>query len=72
MRANTGGQIAPQDVIGRDQLIQSVWRALKQQSVVLTAARRMGKTSILRKMEAEPHMKYLPVYHDLENLRSAV
>ena len=72
MRANTGGQIAPQDVIGRDQLIRSIWRALEQQSVVLTAARRMGKTSILRKMEADPQMKYLPVYHDLENLRSPI
>lgn len=70
MRANTGGQIAPKDVVGRDQIIERIWRTLEQQSVVLTAARRMGKTSILRKMEAEPRMKYLPVYHDLEDLRS--
>ena len=29
-----------------------------------------GETSILRKMEADPRMKYLPIYHDLEGLRS--
>jgi hypothetical protein len=66
MRANTGGQIAPQNVIGRDRIIERTWRALDSQSVVLTAARRMGKTSILRKMEAEPRGQYVPIYYELE------
>lgn len=72
MRANTGGQVAPKDVIGRDRLIERIWRALENQSVVLTAARRMGKTSIIKKMAAEPKAGFLPVYHDLEGLRSPI
>ena len=70
MRAS--GQSGPSEVIGRDILIERLWRTLERESVVLTAARRMGKTSILKKMEAETRLSYLPVYHDLEGLRSPI
>ena len=69
MRANPGGYIPPHEVIGRDALIQQLWRILERQSLVLTAERRMGKTSILRKMEAESKEDQLPIFHDLENIR---
>ncbi|MBV9850404.1 MAG: ATP-binding protein, partial [Armatimonadetes bacterium] len=72
MRANPGGQIAPKDVIGRDKLVVRIWQALDRQSVVLTAARRMGKTSIAKKMIAEAGETVLPVYHDLAKLRSPI
>lgn len=70
MKTNPGGQLSPNEVIGRDRIIAQIWRALEKQSVVLTAARRMGKTSILKKMEAQPLKNTLPVFHDLEKLRS--
>jgi len=50
MRANPGGVLAPEDVIGRDKLIEQIWRVLENQSVVLTSERRVGKTSVIRKM----------------------
>lgn len=70
MRANPGGQLAPSEVIGRDGLIARLWRILDRQSLVLSAERRMGKTSIIKKMIAEAPGDKLPVYHDLEGLRT--
>jgi hypothetical protein len=68
MKANPGGHIPPNEVIGRDRLIEQLWRILQRQSLVLTAERRMDKTSIIRKMEAEAPADKLAVFHDLEDV----
>jgi hypothetical protein len=70
MKANPGGYIPPSEVVGRDALIQRLWDILGRQSLILTAERRIGKTSILRKMEAEPPPGKLPIFHELENLNT--
>lgn len=70
MKANPGGAIAPKDVIGRDRLIANLWNILDQQSVIFSAERRMGKTTVIKKMEAEAPSNKLPIYRDLEGLRS--
>jgi len=70
MRANPGGTIEPADVIGRDALIADLWRDLERRSVVLSSERRMGKTCTIRKMTAEPPPGRLPIFHDLEALRT--
>ena len=70
MKTNPGGHIPPSEVIGRNTLIQRLWRILERQSLVLTAERRMGKTCIVRKMTAEVPQGSLPIYHDLEGLRT--
>src|SRR5262249_12770071 len=70
MKANPGGQISPSDIIGRDGLIQRLWRILERQSLVLSAERRMGKTCIVKKMIAEASHDKLPIYHDLEGVRT--
>ena len=71
MKANPGGQIAISSVIGRDQLIQSLWDTIESQSLVITAERRIGKTTVMKKMKHEPVAGWLPVYQDLENCHSA-
>jgi hypothetical protein len=53
MRTNPGGGLAPEDVVGRDALIADLWDKLERHSVMMTAERRMGKTSVLRKMLAQ-------------------
>ncbi len=53
MKANPGGTIGPGDVIGRDLLISDLWRVLAAQSVVLTSERRIGKSTIISKMQKE-------------------
>lgn len=68
MKANPGGQLAPDEIIGRDEFIAEVWRVLERQSMVLSAERRMGKTSLFRKIEAEAGAGWLPLYRDTESI----
>jgi hypothetical protein len=70
MRTNPGGGLAPEDVVGRDALIAELWDKLERHSVMMTAERRMGKTSVLRKMLAQQPLGVTAFYWDLENIRS--
>jgi len=70
MKANPGGYIPPDEVIGRDELIQRLWRILERQSLVLCAERRLGKTCVIKKMEAEGPQDRLPIYRDIENMHT--
>ena len=70
LKGNPGGQLAPDEVVGRDRLVARLWDTLEGRSVVLTAERRMGKTSILKKMEAEPRDLFKTIRRDLENISS--
>jgi AAA+ ATPase superfamily predicted ATPase len=70
MKANPGGQIDSADIIGRDEIIRELWERLEQQSVVLTAERRIGKTTIIKQMKKNPQANFLPIYRDLEKVVS--
>jgi hypothetical protein len=70
MRANPGGEIASTDVVGRDELIARLWQVLELRSIVLTAERRMGKTTVIKKMLAEPPAGKLAIYRDLESIHT--
>ena len=72
MKTNPGGQIDPKSVIGRERLIQLLWETVDLQSLVITAERRIGKTTVMKKMEREPIAGWLPVYQDLESCHSAM
>ena len=71
MKANPGGQIDIKAVIGRHQLIQILWDTVEQQSAVITAERRIGKTTILKKLLLEPVKGWMPVFQDLERCHTA-
>ncbi len=47
-QANPGGILAPEEVVGRDQLAGRLWRILERRSLYISAERRMGKTCIIR------------------------
>ena len=70
MRANPGGEIDPEDVIGRDQLIWRLWDVLQNQSVVLVAERRIGKTTVVKKMRSAAREDTRLIYHDVEGVRT--
>jgi hypothetical protein len=70
MRVNPGGVLAPEDVIGRDRLGAYLWRVLETQSVVLTSERRVGKTSLIRKMVDGAGATRVCFLRDVEGLRS--
>ena len=71
MKANPGGIVSPDDVVGRDRLIARVWNSLEQQSLVMVAERRMGKTTVIKKMEAEPHPGVQVFYRDVGSISQA-
>lgn len=71
MKANPGGQIDIKAVIGRERLIQILWETVEQQSLVITAERRIGKTTVIKKMRDEPVAGWVPVFQDLERCHSA-
>lgn len=71
MKANPGGNLDPEMVYGRDRLIDLIWERLENQSILINAERRIGKTQVLRKMLAKPKDGWTPVYRDLERVHSA-
>ena len=71
-KVNPGGQIAPDEVVGREELIESLWDRLRQQSLIFSGERRIGKSSILKKMTARPPQDMLPIYRDLEGIRTPI
>ena len=68
---NPGGRIDPQDIIGRDDLIAQIWETLEGRSIQATAERRIGKTCVIQKMEAEPRPGWRPLLMQLEGCHSA-
>lgn len=69
---NPGGTLDPAHVVGRDELITELWARLQRQSLVITSERRMGKTSIIKKMSAAAPPSVLAFYRDLEGINSPV
>lgn len=70
MRPILGGHVPPERVIGRDELIAKLWEGLENQSIVLVAERRIGKTSVLWKMFKEPPPGWHPIFLAIEGVRS--
>lgn len=67
---NPGGVLQADHVLGRDELIDAYWRKLQSQSIALLAPRRVGKTSITKRMIAYPPMGFVVHARDLEGLES--
>lgn len=63
-------QISPKNVVGRDRLIARIWSQLETNSLRFTAERRIGKTTVMKKLEAEPRDGVSIVYIDLERVDS--
>ncbi|WP_436462597.1 hypothetical protein [Acinetobacter seifertii] len=64
-------QADPSKIFGRDKKINHIWSLLGQgKSIRFTAERRIGKTSIMQKMRAEPKDNYIPILIDLEQVYS--
>lgn len=67
---NPGGFLGVEGIVGRDAEVARYWEVLARQSLVLSAERRIGKTYILKKMEAGSHEAFLTFYQDLERVHS--
>ena len=71
MKPNPGGQLAAENIVGRDGLIADMWAILEGRSIYMNDLRRVGKTMILNKMVAEPPSGWLPVKRELGGCHTA-
>lgn len=71
MKTNPGGQISPENMFGRDQVIAEYWRILDGQGIYVNDLRRIGKTQIMVKMHAESPNGWVSVKTDLARCHSA-
>lgn len=65
LRNLPGGVPEPDELIGRDHLIDVLWHTLEGNNVLLIGPRRFGKTAILRHVLKRPRQGYLPLYIDV-------
>jgi hypothetical protein len=69
-----GTQKDPKNVVGRDRLIESIWTRLRmpaeQGSLRFTAERRVGKTTVMTKMAAEPADGFDVLFLEVEGIDS--
>ncbi len=72
MKANPGGPVTGDAIIGREKEIQDIWGKLEKRSVILSAERRVGKTSVLRKMAEHPKDGWLPIFCLVESDRHPI
>lgn len=71
MKPNPGGILAPNEIIGRDQVVAYLQATLDKQSVLITAERRTGKTHVLEKFKSEAPKNWAVVKRDIGAVRSA-
>ncbi len=65
------GQIPePEELYGRAEFIEHLWRMLEANNILLLAPRRFGKSGVMRDVLLHPHPGYLPLSFDLEDVDS--
>ena len=72
MKANPGGPVTGNAIIGREKEISQIWHKLQIRSVLLASERRVGKTCVLRKMADHPVDGWTPVQAFVESARHPI
>jgi hypothetical protein len=71
MTRNIPGNVPePEELYGRQSLLDNLWRAIAANNILLLAPRRFGKTGVMGHVLKQPRPGYLPVYFDLEDVDS--
>lgn len=60
----------PDELYGRTDLIDHLWRQIQGNNILLLAPRRFGKTGVMNHVLNEPRAGFLPVYLELEDIDS--
>lgn len=71
MKPNPGGQLSPEQIVGRDALIAEMWGILEGRSIYMNDLRRIGKTQIMVKMHAQPPENWVTAKIDLGGIHTA-
>ena len=70
LRSLPGGVPEPEELIGRDHLIDVLWNQLAGNNILLIAPRRFGKTGVMRHILKRSRPEYLPLYLEVEEIAS--
>ena len=71
IRALIGNIPDPEELYGRDDFIEHLWKVIEGNNVLLLAPRRFGKSGILRHVLKRPHAGFLPLSFELEDVDSS-
>lgn len=71
MKPNPGGILQLDDIVGRDTVVAYLQSALDQQSILIVAERRTGKTHVLEKFKATAPDNWAVIKRDIGGIRSA-
>lgn len=69
-RVLAGSVPDPDELYGRENLIEHLWRQIQGNNILLVAPRRFGKTGIMRHVLLRPQPGFVPVYFELEDVDS--
>ena len=72
MKPNPGGNLKLDDIVGRDAVVAHLQSSLDQQSILLVAERRTGKSHVLEKFKAQAPGNWVVIKRDIGAFRSAV
>lgn len=71
MTRNIVGNVPePDELFGRNDLLDTLWRQIRTNNILLLAPRRFGKTGIMHHVLTCPERGFLPMYLDLEDVDS--
>ena len=66
------GQIPePEELYGREDFIEHLWKLVEGNNVLLLAPRRFGKSGVMRHVLLKPRANFLPLAFELEDVDSA-
>ena len=60
----------PDELYGREELIEHLWRQIQGNNILLLVPRRFGKSGVMRHVLQKPRQGYLPISLDLEDVDS--
>lgn len=66
-RILAGGVPEPEELVGREHIINYIWEQLAGNNILLVAPRRFGKTGVMAHLLKRSRPGYLPVYLDVED-----
>jgi hypothetical protein len=71
MTRNIVGNVPePDELYGREEFIDHLWRQIEGNNILLVAPRRFGKTGLMNHVLQRPRQGWLPIYLDLEDAES--
>lgn len=68
IRNIVGNAVSGKDFYGRERIIKDIRESIKKESVLLSAPRRFGKTSIMKTIYEKPPSNFIPIFIDVEGM----